>query len=269
MQLVSLADVEFAYLSQGVGHPIVLLHGFPLDHTMWNAQIEALAKSNQVIAPDLRGFGESSLGDADVSRGVMMEEYADDMAALLEAIGVREPIVLAGFSMGGYIAWQFVRKYGDRLRGLIQVDTRAAADTDEARKNRLKMAEKVQEWGSARVADLMGPNLFAPGRFESNTEIVQELRRVVSSTSPDAIACAQRGMAARPDMTSYLPSIRVPALVIAGRDDKLIPAAEMEQIAGVIPQGQYVEIAGAGHMAPMENPEAVNKAMGDFVSDLN
>jgi pimeloyl-ACP methyl ester carboxylesterase len=268
MKRASLATVDIAYLDRGAGSPVVLLHGFPLDHTMWSAQVEAISTTHRVIAPDLRGFGQSTLGDADPAKGVTMEQYADDVASLLDAVGVPEPIVLAGFSMGGYIAWQFVRKYQDRLRALIQVDTRAAADTDEARSNRLKMAENIHAWGSARVAEMMGPKLFAAGRFEENPAIVQELRQVVASTSPDAIACAQRGMTTRPDMASFLPSIRVPTLVIAGVEDALTPASEAREFAAKIANSQYVEIADAGHMTTMENPQAVSDAMVKFVAAL-
>jgi pimeloyl-ACP methyl ester carboxylesterase len=170
--------------------------------------------------------------------------------------------------MGGYIAWQFVRKYMSRLRALIPCDTRTAADTDDARANRFKMAEKIHEWGSARVAEIMGPKLFATGKFEANLRIVQELRDVVSRTSPDAIAVAQRAMAARPDMTYLLPQIKVPTLVIAGTEDALIPPQEMREIAATVPNGQYVEIPNAGHMSTVENPEAVNVVMSEFLAKL-
>ncbi len=268
MEHILLPDVNLAYVAHGVGTPVVLLHGFPLDHTMWASQIEALKPHCRVIAPDLRGFGASTLGNADPLQGVTMEQYADDVAHLLDALEVTQPIVLAGFSMGGYIAWQFVRKYAARLRALIQLDTRAAADTDEARSNRLKMAGKIYELGSARVAEMMGPNLFSAGKFASNSKMVQDLRAVVSHTSPAAIACAQRGMAARPDMRDFLPKITIPTLVVCGSEDAITPAKEMQEVAAAIPNSRYVEIPGAGHMSTMENPEAVNQAMTEFVTSL-
>lgn len=269
MNRITLATVDLAYIDRGAGQPVVLLHGFPLDHTMWSAQIDALSRTCRVIAPDLRGFGQSSLGNADPARGVTMEQYADDVAALLDALEIKVPIVLVGFSMGGYIAWQFARKHQIRLRALIQCDTRAAADTDEARANRLKMAEKIHEWGSGRVAEMMGPKLFANGTFEKNSEIVQELRQVVERTSPAAIAAAQRGMATRPDMTNFLPTINLPTLILAGVEDALIPPTEMQQIADTIPHGQYVEIPNAGHMTTIENPEAVNEALLRFLKAVS
>ncbi len=160
MQRAALSTVELAYTDRGTGPPVLLVHGFPLDHTMWSSQIDALAERWRVIAPDLRGFGQSPLGNADPPAGISMERYADDLAELLDVLGIRQPIVLAGFSMGGYVAWQFIRKHTARLRGLIQCDTRAAGDAEDAKAGRVKMAENVAEWGSARVAEMMGPKLF-------------------------------------------------------------------------------------------------------------
>lgn len=268
MQRVSLPTVELAYVAKGVGQPVVLLHGFPLDHTMWSEQFDALSQHCRVIAPDLRGFGKSSLGNASPTSNMPLEQYADDVALLLDALEITQPIVLAGFSMGGYIAWQFLRKHMNRVRALIACDTRAAADTEAARANRLKMAEKIHEWGAARVAEMMGPNLFAAGVFEANPQAVQDLRAVVASTSPDAIAVAQRAMASRPDMTYLLRQIKVPTLVLAGAEDALIPPQEMQQMAAAIPHGRYVEIPNAGHMTTVENPGAVNVAMTDFIAGL-
>ncbi len=268
MQCAALSSVELAYVDCGAGTPVLLVHGFPLDHTMWNAQIEALADHCRVIASDLRGFGQSSLGDADPKVGVSMERYADDLLEFLDALAIREPIVLVGFSMGGYVAWQFVRKYPSRLRALVQCDTKAAADTNEARAVRLKMADQISEWGSARVAEMMGPKLLARRSFEVRPEVVAEVRRVVEGTSPAAIACAQRGMASRPDMTGMLPSIRVPTLVLVGKEDAISPPAEMRAMADAIPNAQFVEIADAGHMTTMENPKAVNEALTSFLERI-
>ena len=240
MQRAALSTVELAYTDRGTGPPVLLVHGFPLDHTMWSSQIDALAERWRVIAPDLRGFGQSPLGNADPQAGISMERYADDLAELLDALGIGEPVVLAGFSMGGYVAWQFIRKHAARLRGLIQCDTRAAADTEEAKAGRLKMAENVAEWGSARVAEMMGPKLLAPRTFERKPDVVAAVRQVVERTSPAAIAAAQRGMAARPDMTSFLPAIKVPTLIVVGAEDAISPPQEMKAMAAAIPNAEFV-----------------------------
>jgi pimeloyl-ACP methyl ester carboxylesterase len=268
MHRAKLSTVELAYLDRGTGSPIVLVHGFPLDHTMWEAQIDALAGDYRVIAPDLRGFGESTLGDADPQIGVSMEGYADDLVELLDTLEISEPIVLAGFSMGGYIAWQIVRKRSARLRALIQCDTRAAADPEEARAGRLKMAENVAEWGSGRVFEMMAPKLFAPRTFETKPEVVDAVRKVIENTSPAAIAAAQRGMATRPDVTSLLPTIKLPTLLLGGAEDAISPPNEMQTIAATMPEGRFVAITAAGHMTTMENPEAVNAALVAFLGTV-
>jgi 3-oxoadipate enol-lactonase len=268
MQRAALSTAEIAYVDRGAGLPVLLVHGFPLDHSMWREQIGVLAKQCRVIAPDLRGFGRSTLGDCDHQRGISMEQYADDLAELLDVLAIRDPIVLVGFSMGGYIAWQFVRKYASRVKALAQCDTKAAADTDEARAGRLKMAENVAEWGSARVAEMMGPRLFAARSFETKRDVVAKVRGVVERTSPDAIAAAQRGMAARPDVTSLLPSIKVPALIVVGAEDVISPPNEMRAIADAIPGARFVEIPAAAHMTTMENPEAVNEALHVFLEGI-
>jgi 3-oxoadipate enol-lactonase len=269
MKTAQISTGELAYIDRGAGQPVLLVHGFPLDYTMWDVQIESLSKHARVIAPDLRGFGQSKLGPVDPTHGITMERYADDLAEFLGELALGDqPIVFVGLSMGGYIAWQFARKYSSRLRGLVLLDTRSLADTDEARAGRLKMAQKVAEWGSGRVAEMMGPKLVAPSAFEEKPAVVTAIRRVVQSTSPAAIAAAQRGLAARPDMTSFLPQINVPTLVIVGDQDAISPPGEMQAIAAAIPDAEFVVIPDSGHMTTMENPEAVNAALSKFIAAL-
>jgi pimeloyl-ACP methyl ester carboxylesterase len=266
MKSAKLSTTTLSYVDEGRGTPVLLLHGFPLDHTMWAPQIEALAPTHRVIAPDLRGFGQSPLGQVAGDTGITMEQYADELTEFVDALAIREPLVLAGFSMGGFVAWQFVRKHSWRLRSLIQCDTRAAADTEEGRAGRLKMAEHVGEWGSGRVAEMMGPKLFAPRTFETQPRVVAAVRTVVERTSPVAIAAAQRGMAARPDVTSLLSSIQLPTLVLVGAEDAISTRDEMKTIAAAIPDAQFVEIPNTGHMTTIENPAAVNDAMLTFLA---
>jgi pimeloyl-ACP methyl ester carboxylesterase len=197
-----------------------------------------------------------------------MERYAVDLVDLLDALRIIEPVILAGFSMGGYVAWQFVRKFSTRLSGLIQCDTRATADTEEAKAGRLKVADNVAEWGSARIAEMMGPKLLAAGTFEQKPEIVAAVRQIVERTSPAAVEAAQRGMAARPDVTNMLPSIMVPTLVVVGEEDAISPPQEMKSIAATIPNAEFVEIPDSGHMTTMENPAAVTSAIAAFLARI-
>jgi len=269
MKKVKLPCTELACVDRGAGMPVLLVHGFPLDHTMWNPQIEALAEQWRVIAPDLRGFGQSSLGSVEPERGMTMEQYAEDLAKLLDALAVEKPIVLVGFSMGGYIAWQFMRKYAHRVRALVVCDSKAVPDTEEARAGRLKMAENVGEWGAARVAEMMGPRLLAARTLETRPEVAAAVRQVIERTSVAAIAAAQRGMASRPDVTSLFPTIQVPTLVMVGAEDAISPPDEMRLIADVVPGAQFVKIAAAGHMTTLENPLAVNEALLRFLEGMS
>jgi 3-oxoadipate enol-lactonase len=268
MKTVRVADIDMAYVDRGSGIPVLLVHGFPLDYTMWTPQIDALADRWRVVAPDLRGFGRTPLGSVDTERGIPMEQFADELAGLLAALAIDQPVVLCGLSMGGYIAWQFVRRHADRLRALVVCDTRAGADTDEARAARMKMIEHIDQWGAARVADMMGPRLFAPRSFETQPDQVRALRQVVESTAPASIAAAQRGMAARPDMTGFLPQIDVPTLVLVGDQDVITPPPEAASIAAAIPHAEMVIVPGAGHMTTLENPAAVNAALARFLSRI-
>ncbi|MGD9636121.1 MAG: alpha/beta fold hydrolase [Pirellulales bacterium] len=265
MKTANLSKTRMAYVEEGDGIPVLLVHGFPLDHTMWDPQIAALAPHARVIAPDLRGFGATPPAAGDAERGVSMEDHANDLNELLDALGIREPIVLAGLSMGGYVAWQFVRQHGHRLRALVLCDTRAKADTEEARAGRLKMAEAVAKEGARLAADAMEPKLFRKAAFDKQPEVVAAIRATMLRQTPAAIAAAQRGMAVRPDVTEMLPHITVPTLVLVGVEDAIATPAEMKQIADAIPGAEYVVIPESGHMTTVENPAATNAALVKFV----
>ena len=264
MKTLTINGVELAVLDRGRGRAVMLIHGFPLDHTMWDAQVEALQSQYRVIAPDLRGFGRSGVAGPVVS----MEQFADDLAALLGALRISEPLVLCGLSMGGYVAFQFWRKYAARLRGLVLCDTRAASDSPEAAAGRREMAQRVLREGPAPLVDTMLPKLFAPDTREKHPEIVAALQRVMLGTNPQGIAAAAYGMAERPDVTPQLGSITCPTLVIVGQADVISPPQEMRAIAQAIPRARLVEIAGAGHMAPLERPAEVSAALREFLAGL-
>ncbi len=261
MKQLAVRDTRLSVFDDGQGPSVLFVHGFPLDHSMWIEQLSALAADYRVIAPDLRGFGGSAPGEGVLS----MEQLADDCAALLEALDIREPITFVGLSMGGYVAWQFVRKHASRLGKLVLCDTRAAADTPAGVETRLKMAEHVLTHGTAAVAEAMPLKIFGQHTLEHRDDRVESIRAVIRNTRPETIAAAQRGMAARSDATSLLPLIRVPTLVIVGEEDTISPRAEMQAIAASIPGARYQLISQAGHMAPLEQPGQVNRALRDFL----
>jgi 3-oxoadipate enol-lactonase len=261
MARINCNGIHLNVVERGQGAPVVLAHGYPLDHSMWRGQLEGLSDACRLIAPDLRGFGTS-----DVTPGtVKMEQMADDIAAVLDALQVTEPVVFCGLSMGGYVAWQFASRHAKRLRALILSDTRAVADSAEAAAGRHTTAEKVLASGAGIAAEGILPKLFAAETYEKRPEIVEATRAVILQTKPEGIAAALRGMAAREDFTPKLGQIHTPTLVICGEHDKISPPEEMRGFAEQIPQARYVVIAGAGHMAPLEQPVAVNEAIRDFL----
>ena len=261
MNTIELADVKLAVAERGAGAPLLLVHGFPLDHSMWRGQLDGLADEFRLIAPDLRGFGASGLGEAAVS----MERYADDLAELLDALAIDEPVHFCGLSMGGYVAWQFCKRHKARLASLILCDTRAVADSAEAAQNREAMAERVLNEGASVVAEAMAPKLFAESTAKEQPEIVAATRKVMESSSPQGVAAALRAMARREDFTAALNGIETRSLVICGRHDQISTVDEMTGIAGALPNAELLIVEEAGHMAPLEQPQAVNDAIRAFL----
>lgn len=261
LRTIDVGGVRYRVADEGVGPVVLFVHGFPLNHTMWRAQIEEFSKTNRVIAPDLRGFG----GTDGALYAVSMEQFADDLAELLDALAVEGPVVFCGLSMGGYIAWQFLQRHPTRVAKLVVSNTRSAADSPEAAANRLKMADIVLKEGPEPVAWAMMPKLFAQCTSDQCPRIIDEVRQMVMTSNPVAIAAAHRGMAVRPDVTAWLPEIRVPTLVICGEHDAISPAAEMQGFAERIPGATCVVIPNAGHMSPMEQPTLFNAALRAFL----
>lgn len=261
MPLINLGDITLNVVERGSGPVLLLVHGFPLDHQMWRHQLDGLASEYRVIAPDLRGFGQST-----VTPGVVtMQRFANDLAALLDELQVREPITLCGLSMGGYIAWQFAQQHRQRLAKLVLCDTRAAADTAEAAKARLENAQKVLAEGPQAIVDGMIAKLFAPQTASQQPDLVKGQREIMLGTKPEGIAAALRGMAEREDFSGRLAEFDLPTLVICGEHDAIAPPAEMRSIATGLPRATFALIAEAGHMAPLEQPTAVNQALQAFM----
>lgn len=246
---------------KGSGDPILLVHGFPLDHTMWNAQINSLSEHYKVIAPDLRGFGKSDVTPGTVS----MEDHADDLMTLLDHLEITTPVHLCGLSMGGYINWQFLRKYPQKIKTLILCDTRAVADTPEGVSNRMNMVENILANGAESIVEPMLGKLVSDNTMKNNVQVVGQLKEMIRNTSPEGMAAALRGMAERPDSTELLEQIEIPALLIVGEEDQLSPPEEMKGLVEKIPGARIEIIRDAGHMAPMEAPDEVNQYILTFL----
>lgn len=259
------ATVELAFEDRGNGPPVVLVHGFPLNRTMWVVQMEALASHFRVIVPDLRGFGESQV----VPGVATMDTMAGDLVALLDVLGISEKIVLGGLSMGGYVALAFARRYPERLRGLILCDTRAKADSAQAKENRRRVAERVLQEGPSFIADEMIPRLCCEKTFRTRPEVIEKLRTMIVTAPPEGVAAASLGMAERPDLTPLLAQLPFPVLVIVGQFDVISPPEEMEAMAKEVANARFMIIPDAGHMAPMEQPDIVSETIRNWLQSLN
>ncbi len=257
--------IHIGYEEWGAGNPVVLLHAFPCNRSMWASQISALTQSQQfrIIIPDFRGFGES-----DVPEGpYLMETLAADIAALLDALQV-EACVLGGLSMGGYVAFAFYRSYRARVRALILADTRPQADTEARRASREETAQLAEREGSHAVVERLLPSMLTPATQQEPTGTLARLRAMMEAATPTGIAGALRGMALRPDSTDLLPQIACPTLVLVGEEDHLTPPADMQFMAEHIPDARFITIPRAAHLANLEQPEAFNQALIAFLEEL-
>lgn len=262
MSRVAIEDGQLNIIQQGTGAPLLLVHGFPLDHQMWQGQLDGLSRNFRVMAPDLRGFGQSSR----TSGTLTMSQLADDLASLLDQLNILEPVVLAGLSMGGYVALEFWHRHADRLSHLILCDTRAQADSKQAAQTRHESAENVMAAGTSQLIKAMIPKLFSAATLRQRPELVSATEQVMRLTDPETVAAALRGMAGRHDATSWLNQIQVPVLVLCGEHDAISSVDEMKSLADAIPISTFISIPDSGHMAPLENPERVNDAFQRFLT---
>ena len=249
------------YDVRGDGPALLLLHAFPLGLFMWDAQVEALAATHRVVRFDARGFGGSAAADGPLT----MERIADDGAALLDHLGIDKAVV-GGCSMGGYAAFAFVRRHPQRLAGLVLQDTKAGADAAEAKANRATLAAKVLAEGASAAVEAFLPKLVGETTHRERPGVVAALRERILATSPQAIANALQGLAARADSRETLPTIAVPTLVLVGTEDVLTPPPEAVTMAAAIPRARLDVIPGAGHLANLESPDAVNAALRAFLA---
>jgi pimeloyl-ACP methyl ester carboxylesterase len=252
--------IKLNYEVYGQGTAMLLVHAFPLNHTMWQPQVEALSDVCQLITPDMRGFGRSEVPEGPYT----MDVFADDLAGLLDTLNIQQ-VILAGLSMGGYIAFAFLRRHAARVQALVLADTRATADTEQAREGRETNAQLVERQGPEAIADMMLPNLIST---HASAELRTHLRTVIRGNHPAGIASALRGMALRPDSTSLLSQINVPTLLLVGNEDTLTAPGEMQDMQQAIAGSKLVEIPNAAHIANLENPTAFHAALRDFVQSL-
>ncbi|HZZ28637.1 MAG TPA: alpha/beta fold hydrolase [Pirellulales bacterium] len=263
MKHIQVGNTKFAVKTAGEkGYPLLLVHGFPLDHTVWQRQIDFFADHCRVIAPDLRGFGSSDITPGSVS----MEQMADDLAGLLEAMGMQEKVIFCGLSMGGYVGWQFWKRHKHKVLAMIACDTRAVADSPEASAGRRKMAENVLKEGAGAASSVMMPRMFAPNTYQAKPDLVRQVQQMMERQKPEGIAAAALGLAAREDVREWLHTIDVPTLILVGEQDAISTMDEMRHIADAILDAVWVAVPDAGHLAILENPAVVNEAIAEFIT---
>ncbi|MFZ4580003.1 MAG: alpha/beta fold hydrolase [Myxococcota bacterium] len=248
----------------GQGEVLLCIHGFPLDRTLWRHQVRELSKTRRVLAPDLRGRGASPLQVGEAAAW-SLDDLTDDLVATLDAKGI-ERVDVMGLSMGGYVAFAFLRRYASRVRSLTLVNTKADADTAEGKTGRTDTAHRILARGMAPLADGMISKLLAS---RATPELHDGVRAMFLATPPETAAADALAMRDRPDSTPDLAAIAVPTLVIHGEHDALMPAAGAHAMAHRIPNARFVVIPGAGHLSPLEQPEAVNAVLGLFMLHCN
>ena len=249
---------------QGVGSPLVLLHGFPLSRKMWDLEVKSWSQNFRVIAPDFRGFGDSPRSKGEFS----MAGCAEDVADLVSSLGIRQKVVLLGLSMGGYVAFEFVRRFPDMLCALILVGTQPAADSDAAKQARYETAEFVRREGTAALAERLIPRFLGKTTLASKRAVVETLRGMIESSSPEVIAQASYGLASRSDSIPFLNEIKVPTLIIAGAEDAIIPSAQAETMRREIRDSQLVVVEQSGHLINLEQPKVLDRVVSDFMNRL-
>jgi 3-oxoadipate enol-lactonase len=263
VQRLMVHGVNLAVEVRGEGPAILFVHGYPLDRTMWRDQMEALEGFRR-IAPDLRGMGQSDAPDLGYGIGI----YAADLTALLDALGI-EDVVLCGHSMGGYIAFEFLRNSRSRVRGLVLVDTRAEADTPEGRRSRDAAASTARERGSAAVAETTLPKMLAAATMSRRPDVVERVRNLMSGTPVAGMVGALAAMRDRPSSEALLPTLAdLPTLVIVGEGDVITPPEHARALAQAIPGARLAIIPGAGHLPPVEQPEATTRSLREFLESI-
>ncbi|MDO8462289.1 MAG: alpha/beta fold hydrolase [Deltaproteobacteria bacterium] len=242
---------------------VVLVHAFPLNHTMWNPQISALSAKHRVVAYDIRGHGESDAGDGQYT----IELFVDDLMALLDHLKIKKTI-LCGLSMGGYIALRALERYPERFSALILADTRSEADSDEAKIKRSAALKLIKEKGVSVFAEGFVKPAFAPETFNTNPQIIQTVKEMILKNPPLGICGSLLGLASRTDTTASLKEIKIPTLILVGEKDQITPPSASLSMKEKIQNAEMHLIPNAGHLSNLENPVEFNQRLISFIKEI-
>jgi 3-oxoadipate enol-lactonase len=263
MQRIKSGDAEIAYQVIGEGPPVLLLHPFPANYEFWLPLASALSTRYRLILPDLRGHGDSGIGDGPAT----MEKHAADIFRVMDDAEIgRAPLI--GVSIGGYALFEFWREHRDRVAALGLCNTKASADTPDARAARLQAANDVTERGTEPFFESMIPRLLGKTTRETRPDLIEGALRMMRKMSPQGVAQVQRGMAERPDSVDTLKTIHVPTLLLTGEEDVLTGVNEAELMRQQIPNAQLRVLPKAGHYSPWEQPEEAGRVLRQFLDGI-
>lgn len=262
MTRITSSDAELVYEIIGQGPPVVLLHPFPVHHEFWLPAAQALSTRYRLILPDLRGHGDSGAGEGPAT----MEKHAADVVRICDHVGIARA-AFAGVSIGGYLMFEFWRRYRERVAVLALCNTRPQAETPETRAARLKSAADVLERGTGPFIEGMMPRVFGKTTLTNRPDLTDAAQRMMRKMSPQAVNLVQKGMAERPDSVSTLKTINVPTLIIGGDEDVATPVADAELMRQKIPGAQLKVIPRSGHYAVFEQPEEAGSVLRQFLDD--
>jgi pimeloyl-ACP methyl ester carboxylesterase len=254
--------LRLAHEQKGSGQPLLFIHGFPHDRGLWSGQLAALSSDALCIAPDLRGFGES-----DASPPFSMEQYADDLADLLGEMRIPRAVV-AGLSMGGYVAFALFKRHPHLISALILADTRAGADSEEGKGKRDEMISLVRERGVAALADAQIEGMLGKTTRQKSPELVRSVHAMLAAAPPEGVIGALAAMRDRADSTALLAHIKVPVLIVVGDEDVLTPPREARKMHEAIRGSALEIIAAAGHLSNVERPDEFNRIAAAFLASL-
>jgi pimeloyl-ACP methyl ester carboxylesterase len=262
MGAASINGITIGYDDAGAGdNVLVLVHGNPFDRSMWRPQVEEiLRKGWRVIAPDLRGYGESSV----LPGKTTLDIVATDIATFLDQLNIQE-IVIGGLSMGGQIVMEFCRLYPERVHGILLAATFPRGETEEGKRNRAKMADRLLREGMETYAEEVLPKMMAPRNIAALAAVAEHVRSMMRAAHPAGVAAALRGRAERPDYESTLASLHVPALVVVGDEDAFTTRTDAERMHALLKRSELVWMEGAGHMPNLEREVEFNAALGRFL----
>lgn len=260
---IEVNGVQISYHEAGSVNalPLVFIHGFPFNKTMWAGQLTALKNKYRPIAYDVRGHGKSEAGKADFS----IDLFANDLLAFLDALKI-EKAVVCGLSMGGYIALSAIQKQPERFAALVLADTQCGADTPEGKDKRMKTIAFIQKNGLEVYAEESLKNLFASASFQSHAQVVMFIHQSILNTPAEVVCRTLQALADRKESCSYLPKIKIPVCVIVGNEDKITPPAVAQKMADAISDSKLVIINKAGHLPNLEEPAVFNKVVLDFLT---